>query len=192
MGLSIWMVTGIQELTTTHVDLDRGSEASTGGGITMPVPEPVMATVGELAGDGSAVGVKGDRHSKKGTGTSYGFTDTRLAAAQFMRLDVKIQSEVPQEAMDADGKQRWIKLKQLVDLGAEGVKDDSSKDVQKPPEEYARLEGVELTGCDSDEHLRTALIESSRNVDWQMFEDYIKLEEAGRLDEKESSDDEES
>jgi hypothetical protein len=161
------MLTGVQLLQQGEVTLAKSSSSSTGGGFTVPIPEPVAGTARAVAGGGGAVTIKGDIRGKSESGSVYGHADARVWAAQFMRLKIKLANEVPHEGSQVTSR-KWIKFRELVDLGTEGIWSDEEDDIGV---EYAELNDIALSVSDSE--LRMEITENTLEVDWNLVDEYL-------------------
>jgi hypothetical protein len=196
----LWMVTGIQQIDGGKIVLGSSSEASTGVGITVPIPDPAGGGVMTAASGGpGAMKLKGEVKGGGGTGNDYTHEDSRVWAAQFMRLKPSLKREVQNETTGEF--EKWVKLRDLVDLGRRGVRadhdgseeenddDDDDGDQQgesvgkAAPDEYVLVEDTKVQEYDSADLIDADIMEYSASVDWTQFAKYLKQAEAKSLDE---------
>lgn len=111
---------------------------------------------------------KADTHSKTDSETGYGHQEARVWAAQFIRLDVKVQSEIPNGA-GGQSTREWLKLRHLYDLKKDGVRDDDKSENQ--PEEY--VDTGHFLALDSATKLDEDMVGDLSGVDWNLVDAYL-------------------
>lgn len=187
----IWMVSGIQSIEKGKVSLNNKSENASLFGFTIPLPDPTAAgtAFASLSSTGIAK-IKGEVRGSTGTDNSYGYEDSRIWAAQFVQLRPKLRSEVASNDGVANSA-NWVKLRNLVHLGAKGVRADYDSDEEESElenlDEYTLLDGLGLEDHVSSEQMQKDIIDNTMSVDWTLFQDYAEQEEAKRKDEEEQT-----
>ena len=178
----IWMLTGVQLIEEGSVRFAQGSSASTGGGFTIPIPEPATQMTLAATGNGAVSG-KGDVHAKMDSESAYGYQGSRVWAAQFMRLKVKVRKQIVSE-QDGQTAGEWIKLRQLDNLKRDGVRHKKdNKDEYEQPQEDMNATNVELSDAlgETGEEVIGDLV----GVDWRLVDNYVEYLSTLAKDEKE-------
>jgi hypothetical protein len=155
----IWLVTGIQYVTSAEVVAIRAQSKKISASANIPIPEPVAAAAMILGGqEGVAVGIENNTTNQ--TTTSYHHKDERVWAAQFTQLSVKFSPE----PVLAGSLPAQVPLHDLVDLKSGGIRNEDRPDapsLSKESAEISVLEEGDITQPHGED-----LIDQMQDVDW--------------------------
>lgn len=180
------MLTGVQLVKEGSVSFAQGSSKSIAGGFTVPLPDPATQMVASASGNG-ALSTKAERNAKMDSESAYGYQDSRVWAAQFMKLKVKLRRQIVGE-QDGQTAGEWIRLRQLDDLRRDGVRNKKidESDSEQPLEDIStsNVKLSHVVGKDGEE-----IDGDLMGVDWRLVDRYVEYVSALAADEQSGFED---
>ncbi|KAK6359277.1 hypothetical protein TWF696_000440 [Orbilia brochopaga] len=172
-GTRIWLVTGIQTVANANISVVNRQDKSLSFSATAPAPDPVVAAVTVLTGDGGIASVGVTNTTTKETATSYGHEDARIWAAQFTQLSVKFTSK-SSGLQSQVGPSAWIQLRDLPDHQTGGIR--ASARPNGVPSLNNEVAEILVGGDDGEEQLEGEdLLDLMQDVDWEELDEFIEV-----------------
>ncbi|KAK6352578.1 hypothetical protein TWF730_009402 [Orbilia blumenaviensis] len=169
-GTRIWLVTGIQTVVDAKISIVDRQDKQLGFSATAPAPDPIIAAVTVLTGQGGMVSVGMTNTISRSTSTMYGHTDSRVWAAQFTELSVKFKPK-GSGLCYGDSPGTWIRLHDLPNHKNRGIRAGG-----RPINISGEIAEIVASGKtnDDDEQLEGEdLLELMQDVDWEELDRYL-------------------